>query len=69
MPRRVPREKASPAQLRALRDSDDELGFDPSVWREMVEMGWAGIAIPRPTAGWAMATRGSASSSSRWVAT
>jgi alkylation response protein AidB-like acyl-CoA dehydrogenase len=44
-------EKASPAQLRALRDSDDELGFDPSVWREMVEMGWAAIAIPEAYGG------------------
>ena len=39
-------EKASVTQLRALRDSDDALRFDPAVWREMVDMGWAGIAIP-----------------------
>lgn len=38
-------EKASVAQLRALRDSGDETGYDPAVWREMAEMGWAGIAI------------------------
>ena len=38
-------EKATVSHLRALRDSGDELGYDPAVWREMVEMGWAGIAI------------------------
>jgi alkylation response protein AidB-like acyl-CoA dehydrogenase len=44
-------EGRSPAQLRALRDSGDELAFDPGVWREMVEMGWAGIAIPEAYGG------------------
>ncbi len=38
-------EKATVAHLRALRDSGDENGFDADVWREMAEMGWAGIAI------------------------
>jgi acyl-CoA dehydrogenase len=38
-------QRASVAQLRALRDSQDATGFDPAVWREMADMGWAGIAI------------------------
>ena len=38
-------DRATVAQLRALRDREDETGYDPAVWREMVEMGWAGIAI------------------------
>ena len=38
-------EKATVAQLRALRDSGGEQGFDSDVWREMAQMGWAGIAI------------------------
>jgi acyl-CoA dehydrogenase len=38
-------ERASVLQLRALRDSNDATGFDPAVWREMADMGWAGIAI------------------------
>ncbi|MHA7814933.1 MAG: acyl-CoA dehydrogenase family protein [Pseudohaliea sp.] len=38
-------DRASVAQLRALRDRGDETGYDPATWREMVEMGWAGIAI------------------------
>jgi len=38
-------EKATVAHLRELRDSGSELGFAPDVWREMAEMGWAGIAI------------------------
>ncbi len=38
-------EKASLSHLRELRDSASEQGYDPQVWREMVDMGWAGIAI------------------------
>jgi acyl-CoA dehydrogenase len=44
-------EKASLPQLRALRDAGDELAFDPAVWGEMAEMGWAGIAIPEEFGG------------------
>ncbi len=39
-------DKAGIAQLRALRDADDELGFSREVWREIAGMGWPGIAIP-----------------------
>lgn len=38
-------EKATVSHLRALRDSNDERGFSGEVWDEMVQMGWAGIAI------------------------
>lgn len=38
-------EKATVAHLRALRDNGSETGFSAEVWREMAEMGWAGIAI------------------------
>lgn len=44
-------EKASVAQLRALRDAGGDAGFDPAVWKEMSEMGWAGIAIPEAYGG------------------
>ena len=44
-------EKASVAQLRALRDAGDETAFDPAVWQEMADMGWAGIAIPEAYGG------------------
>ncbi len=44
-------EKASTPQLRALRDSGDELAYEPAVWAEMVEMGWASIAIPEAYGG------------------
>lgn len=44
-------EKASVAQLRALRDSASETGFDKAVWQEMVDMGWAGIAVPEAFGG------------------
>ncbi len=38
-------EKATVAHQRALRDEGDERGYSESVWKEMAEMGWAGIAI------------------------
>ena len=33
-------------QLRQLRDSRDATGFDRESWRQMVELGWTGMAIP-----------------------
>jgi alkylation response protein AidB-like acyl-CoA dehydrogenase len=39
-------QKATVAHLRALRDSGSARAFSDDVWAEMVEMGWAGIAIP-----------------------
>lgn len=44
-------QKASVAQLRALRDSRDERGFSAAVWQDMADMGWAGIAIPEAFGG------------------
>jgi alkylation response protein AidB-like acyl-CoA dehydrogenase len=44
-------EKATVAHLRALRDSGSERGFSDDVWREMAQMGWAGIAIPEAFGG------------------
>jgi alkylation response protein AidB-like acyl-CoA dehydrogenase len=44
-------QKATVAHLRALRDSGSERGFSDEVWREMAQMGWAGIAIPESFGG------------------
>ncbi len=38
-------EKAPVSALRKLRDSDDATGFDRDLWKEMAEMGWAGILV------------------------
>lgn len=43
--------RATVSHLRKLRDSYDETGFDPAVWREMANMGWTGIAIPEAYGG------------------
>ena len=43
--------RASLAQLRSLRERPEGPGFEPAVWREMVDMGWAGIAIPEAYGG------------------
>jgi len=37
--------------LRALRDAGDSTGYDRALWREMAEMGWAGILIPEAYGG------------------
>lgn len=44
-------EKAGVAQLRALRDAGDELGFSREVWREIAELGWPGIPVPEAYGG------------------
>ncbi|PIE39632.1 MAG: acyl-CoA dehydrogenase, partial [Gammaproteobacteria bacterium] len=38
-------EKAPVSALRALRDGGEGKGFETALWQEMVDMGWAGIAI------------------------
>lgn len=38
-------EKAPVAALRKLRDAKDETGFSRDLWKEMAEMGWAGIIV------------------------
>jgi len=37
--------------LRRLRDSKDEQGFDQDIWAQMVELGWAGMAVPEAYGG------------------
>lgn len=37
--------KAPIAELRRLRDDNDPFGYEPNVWTEMAEMGWAGLTI------------------------
>jgi len=38
-------DKAPVSALRKLRDSKDETGFSRALWKEMAEMGWAGILV------------------------
>lgn len=38
-------QKAPVSALRFLRDAEDSVGYDPSLWNEMVEMGWAALTI------------------------
>ncbi|MDO7658167.1 MAG: acyl-CoA dehydrogenase family protein [OM182 bacterium] len=37
--------------LRGLRDSKDAQGYDQNLWRQMLELGWAGMAIPEAYGG------------------
>lgn len=37
--------------LRRLRDSKDELGYDETIWSQMIELGWAGMAVPEAYGG------------------
>lgn len=45
------KEKGPVAQLRKLRDEKNPIGFDENLWKEMVEMGWAGLTIPEAYGG------------------
>ncbi|PSL10837.1 hypothetical protein CLV44_12510 [Marinobacterium halophilum] len=51
-------ERSPVSALRALRDSGDELGFEPSVWREMTELGWTAIPFPERLGGLAFGYTG-----------
>ena len=44
-------EKAPVAAPRTLRDTEDATGYNAELWREMADMGWAGIAIPEAYGG------------------
>src|SRR5580704_12296118 len=44
-------QKSPVASFRKLRDSGTADGFDPAVWGEMCEMGWAGILVPEEFGG------------------
>ena len=44
-------EKSPVTAFRKMRDSGNADGFDRSVWREMCEMGWAGILVPEDFGG------------------
>ena len=39
------------AALRRLRDADDANGFDRAAWREMADLGWAGVLVPEAWGG------------------
>ena len=44
-------EKAPISQLRALRDSDDETGYDKGLWSDMAEMGFTAMIVPEEFGG------------------
>ena len=44
-------EKAPVTALRKVRDSKAPLGYDPALWAEMGEMGWAGVIVPEEFGG------------------
>jgi alkylation response protein AidB-like acyl-CoA dehydrogenase len=39
-------DSAPVSALRKLRDSGSKQSFDPAAWKEMGEMGWAGVIVP-----------------------
>lgn len=51
--------KVSPVSaFRALRDASAEDGYDPKVWRQMAELGWAGIPWSEELGGAGLGYRG-----------
>lgn len=44
-------EKAPISQLRALRDAEDEVGFDKTLWSQMAEMGFTAMVVPEEFGG------------------
>ncbi len=44
-------DRAPVSALRRLRDAKGGEGFDPTLWREMGELGWAGVVVPEAHGG------------------
>ncbi len=44
-------ERAPVSALRELRDSGDATGFSRDLWKEMAELGWAGVPFPEDLGG------------------
>ncbi len=44
-------QKSPVSSLRKLRDENDQTGFDRALWKEMAELGWAGIIVPEEYGG------------------
>jgi alkylation response protein AidB-like acyl-CoA dehydrogenase len=44
-------EQSPVAAFRKMRNSGAPLGYDPAVWAEMAQMGWAGVVIPEEYGG------------------
>lgn len=51
------REKAPVSAFRGLRDNGNTDGFDRAAWREMCELGWAGVLAPEEFGGSGMGYR------------
>jgi len=49
--KRFTAERAPVSQLRKLRDDNDATGFSPALWKEMADMGWAGVLVPEEHGG------------------
>lgn len=49
--KRFAAERAPVAQLRKLRDDNDAVGFSRDAWKEMADMGWAGVLVPEENGG------------------
>jgi alkylation response protein AidB-like acyl-CoA dehydrogenase len=45
------KEHAPVAELRRLRDAQDPVGFSRELWKQMAELGWAGIPFPEELGG------------------
>lgn len=43
--------RANVEQLRQLRDSGDALGYGADTWKQMADLGWAGIVVPESHGG------------------
>jgi acyl-CoA dehydrogenase len=49
--KRFAAERAPISELRKLRDEQDAAGFRREVWKEMADMGWAGVLAPEELGG------------------
>jgi alkylation response protein AidB-like acyl-CoA dehydrogenase len=43
--------QSPPAALRRVRDAHEPLGYEPALWRQVAQMGWAGVIVPEAYGG------------------
>ena len=52
--------------FREIRDTESELGYDPDLWKQMVDLGWSGILVPEEYGGFDFGMVGMEASLKRW---
>ena len=51
LPKNFSKKIAPVTHFREIRDTENELGYDEKLWKDMVDLGWSGILVPEEYGG------------------